>query len=445
MQQVKVLIPAEFKELFNPKWRNILFYGGRGSGKSHSVARALILKARQNKLRILCTRELQNSIDDSVMQLLKDIIDSYRFTDFRYTNTEIINTVTGSNFIFKGLRKQSSQSVKSLEGIDIAWVEEAQSITEESLDVLSPTVRKGGSQLIFTFNRLTELDPVYVKYIINPPDDTYARMVNYDVAVKHGYFPEVLRKEMEFDKENDPELYEHKWMGEPMSQAEFSVLNRTMIRNAMERRVEDDGAVIIGVDVARMGSDRTVFWMRKGLKTLKFEVHTKLRTTQVCDALEQFVGFNKEIEIKVDDTGVGGGVTDEMMKREYNIKAINFGGAAQDADKYPNWISEAWFHMVEILPGSELPMNIDLLQELSTRQWKQDNKGKRRVESKDDYKKRGFRSPDLADACIICYGAVNEPGMLGFLRERATDHTLSGAISQAIHESATDKNPSTTT
>lgn len=418
---VTVQIPPEFKELFNPRWRNILYYGGRGSTKSHSVARALILRARASKVRILCTRELQNSIDDSVMQLLKDIIDMYGFDDFVCTKTEIINKVTGSNFIFKGLRKQSTQSVKSLEGIDIAWVEEAQSITEDSLTVLSPTVRKGGSQLIFTFNRLTELDPVYVRYIMNAPEDTFSLMVNYDVAMKYGIFPEVLRKEMEYDKANDPELYEHKWLGEPMSQAELAILSRTAIRQAMERQTEGDGAIIVGVDVARMGDDRSVFWMRKGLKTLKYEVHTKKRTTELCDLIEAFVDFDKTIEVKIDDTGVGGGVTDEMNKRQYNIRAINFGGQPHDTDKYPNWISEAWFNMRDVMPEAELPMNPDLLMELSTRQWKMDNKGKRKVESKDDYKKRGFRSPDLADACIICYGAAYEPGMLGFLRQMATD------------------------
>lgn len=416
--QVTVRIPPEFKELFNPQWRNIVYYGGRGSAKSHSVARALILRARKECKRILCTREFQNSIDDSSMQLLKDIIEEYGFEDFTYTNNTITNTVTGSNFIFKGLRKGTTQSVKSLEGVDIAWVEEAQSITEESLEVLAPTVRKAGSQLIFTFNRMTELDPVYVKYVQNPPEDTFSLQVNYDVAMKYGIFPEVLRKEMEYDREHNADLFTHKWLGEPISQGDFSIISRTSIMKAMERKIEGDGTIEVGVDVARMGSDRTVFWKRKGLKTIDSKILSKLRTTEVCDALEQFVNFDKTILLKIDDTGVGGGVTDEMIKRGYNVKAINFGGVAQDNDKYPNWISEAWFHMAEIMNEAELPMNSDLLMELSTRQWKQDNKGKRRIESKDDYKKRGFRSPDLADACIICYGASVEPGLLTFLRER---------------------------
>ena len=131
--------------------------------------------------------------------------------------------------------------------------------------------------------------------------------------------------------------------------------------------------------------------------------------------------MKKHIEIKIDDTGVGGGVTDEMIKRGYKVVPVNFGGKASDENKYPNWISEAWFHMAEVMSEAELPQSDELLMELSTRLWKQDSKGKRRVESKDDYKKRGFRSPDLADACIICYATPVVNGLLSFYADKAAD------------------------
>ena len=104
-----------------------------------------------------------------------------------------------------------------------------------------------------------------------------------------------------------------------------------------------------------------------------------------------------------------------MEKRGYNILAINFGSKASDEDKYPNWISEAWFHLEEIIDQIQLPYDSDLLMELSTRSWAQDSKGKRRVESKVEYKKRGFRSPDLADACIICYATPKQLGTDDFI------------------------------
>ncbi len=401
MDKVKVKFLHAFKELFNEKWRYIIYYGGRASGKSTSTALALLLRGRNKKLRILCTREFQNSIADSVHKLLKDLIEKYEMGDYEVLKDRITNTVTGTEFIFKGLHNNVTE-IKSTEGVDICWVEEGQSITKESLDVLTPTIRKEGSQIIITFNRLNELDPVYVHFIMGQTPNTYYKKVNYDVLERAGLLPDVIKLEIEADK-SDPELFAHKWLGEPISQTEKSIIARAKILEAMNRHVEDDGAVEYGVDVARMGNDRTVFWKRKGLKTIKYQKHEKLRTTEICDVLEQFVDFDKNPTIKIDDTGVGGGVTDEMMKRSYNVEAVNFGSIASDNEKYPNWISEAWFNLANIIDEIELPMDSDLLMELSTRTWAQDSKGKRRVESKNEYKKRGFRSPDIADACIICY------------------------------------------
>lgn len=399
--KVKIKFLHAFKELFNEKWRYIIYYGGRSSGKSTSTALALLLRGRNKKLRILCTREFQNSIADSVHKLLKDLIEKYEMADYEVLKDRITNTVTGTEFIFKGLHNNVTE-IKSTEGVDICWIEEGQSITKASLDVLTPTIRKEGSQIIITFNREDELDPVYVHFIMNNAPNTYHRKVNYDVLERAGLLPDVIKLEIEADK-NDPELFAHKWLGEPKGQSENSIIARSKILDAMNRSVDDDGQVEYGVDVARMGGDRTVFWKRKGLKTIKFAKHEKLRTTEICDKLEQFMDFNKNALLKIDDTGVGGGVTDEMMKRGYNVEAINFGSVASDTDKYPNWISEAWFYLANIIQEVELPLDSDLLMELSTRNWSQDTKGKRRVESKNEYKKRGFRSPDLADACIICY------------------------------------------
>jgi len=207
---------------------------------------------------------------------------------------------------------------------------------------------------------------------------------------------------MEADKLN-PETFAHVWLGEPLAQSNSAILSRTAVLDAMQREVDDEGAIEIGADIARMGDDRTVFYKRKGHRVTGHEIHTKLRTTEVCDALERFVGGDKTILIKVDDTGVGGGVSDEMLKRGYRVMPINFGSKAEDVDKYPNLISEAWFYLRELLPKLQLPMDSDLLMELSSRNWKMDTKGRRAVESRDDYKKRGYRSPDLADALILCF------------------------------------------
>jgi phage terminase large subunit len=207
-------IPQEFQPLFQNDWREAAVYGGRFSLKSHTVARILLIRARQSKIRVACFREFQNSIADSSYQLLADLIKLYKLKDFTLTNNSIVNTVNNSDFIFKGLWN-NEQSIKSIEGIDIAWVEEAQTVSEKSIEVLTPTVRKDGSQIIYTYNRLMEEDPVHKRLVIDGRPNTLIINVNYDIALKYGMMPDVIRLEMEDDRDRRPALYRHKWLGEP--------------------------------------------------------------------------------------------------------------------------------------------------------------------------------------------------------------------------------------
>lgn len=225
---VTIQIPEEYKRLFDKDWREAAIYGGRYSLKSHTVARFLLLMARMDKIRVGCFREFQNSIADSSHQLLSDLIKNYGFNDFEITKNSIVNRITGSDFIFKGLW-QNEQSVKSIEGIDIAWVEEAQTVSRESLEVLTPTIRKPGSRIIYTYNRLLEDDPVHTRLVIEGRPDTLIINVNYDIAIKYGMIPDVILKEVEDDKEKRPALYRHKWLGEP---------------NSLERKIYKDWQVI---------------------------------------------------------------------------------------------------------------------------------------------------------------------------------------------------------
>lgn len=216
MAQKTIHIPSEFQELFSDWWREAAVYGGRYSLKSHTVARFLLIRAREKQTRILCAREFQNSIADSSLQLLADLIEYYELDDFVVTDKSIINTETGSDFLFKGLHR-NEQSVKSTEGIDIAWVEEAQTITKKSIEILTPTIRKPGSKIIYTYNRLLEDDPVHQRLIVEGRPNTLVINVNYDIALKYGWMPNVIKNEMEDDKENRPSLYRQKWLGEPSS------------------------------------------------------------------------------------------------------------------------------------------------------------------------------------------------------------------------------------
>lgn len=205
-----------FKPLIDPSHaeynkRYKVFYGGRGSGKSHGVGECLLARAMQRKELILCAREFQNSISDSVMALFQQKIDLYGLNQyFRITNTELECTLTGSMFIFKGLRN-NIQSIKSTEGVTICWVEEAQRTSRESLDVLIPTIRAEGSQIIFTFNPDQETDPVYNDFVKNTHPDAYVAQINY---LQNKHLPNTLKKEAEYMRGLDPNAYAHIWLGE---------------------------------------------------------------------------------------------------------------------------------------------------------------------------------------------------------------------------------------
>ena len=405
-----VKLPSEFKPLFDSWWRHAVIEGGRYSLKSHTMARFLLLTARSRRVRIACLRQFQKNIADSSYQLLIDLIQQYGFSEFVWTNDTITNTNTGSTFIFKGLDRNVETTIKSLEGIDIAWIDEAQTITLKSIRILNPTIRKPGSKIIWTLNRLTDLDPVISYFITNPPrKDVWHLEVDYRIAQKNGWLSNEILYEIEQARINHPEDYAHDYLGKALAISDKNIIQTAQVIEAMGREVDDEGAIEVGVDVARLGGDRTVFVKRKGLKEIGRASFTKKRTTEVCDLLVNFIGADKDVLIKIDDTGVGGGVTDEMIARGYNVIPINFGAKASNPDKYPNLISEAWFYLQSIIDNISIANDKDLLVELSNREWKMDSKGRRGVESKDDYKKRGFRSPDLADATILCFYTPPEP------------------------------------
>ena len=188
-------IPKEFRGLFKNLWREAAIYGGRFSLKSHTVARYLLIEARQAKKRVACFREFQNSIAESSHQLLADLIRQYELSEFEVTNNSIINKLNGSDFLFRGLW-QNEQSIKSIEGIDLAWVEEAQTVSQ---------------------GRLMEDDPVHVRLVQEGRPNTLIINVNYDIAIKYGWMPDSVRLEMEDDKARRPALFRHKWLGEPNS------------------------------------------------------------------------------------------------------------------------------------------------------------------------------------------------------------------------------------
>lgn len=233
-----------FKELYFPH-RYKVFYGGRGSGKSQAVAQALIFLTSQCTLRVLCCREIQNSIKDSSYQVLKDMAFKLGIeSEFKFTESEIHHYGTGSRFIFSGLLRNEN-SIRSKEGIDICWIEEASSVSQSSWDVLVPTIRKPGSELWLTFNPLTVNDPTNI-FIDHPPPNAYVRKVNY---AENPFFPEVLRDQMEWDKANDYEKYLHIWEGFPLTISEAQVFRgRYVVEPIPENLWEQADRLFFGAD-----------------------------------------------------------------------------------------------------------------------------------------------------------------------------------------------------
>jgi len=192
-----------------PGKRYRVLYGGRGGSKSWAVADYLLARACQERIRILCTRELQNSIRDSVHRLLSDRIHALKLDTYFVIQKEGIYSVTGSEFLFKGLRMNINE-IKSTEGIDVCWVEEANKVSEASWVVLIPTVRKDNSEIIVTFNPELESDPAWQRFVVHAQPGTALAEVSY---ADNEHFPDVLRKEMEWCKKVDPDAYEHIWLG----------------------------------------------------------------------------------------------------------------------------------------------------------------------------------------------------------------------------------------
>lgn len=216
--------PRKYQALFKPS-RYKVYYGGRGSAKSWNFARALLTIAHSNCIRVLCARELQNSIKDSVHRLLCDQIERMGLgAHFTTVNNEV-RGINGSLFLFEGLRHNANK-IKSLEGIDYAWVEEAEKVSANSWEILVPTIRKEKSEIWISFNPADEHDPTYQRFVINPPDDAIVQRVSWR---DNPWFPETLRKEKDYLARVDPDAYAHVWEGETIKHSDSQVLSNKWI------------------------------------------------------------------------------------------------------------------------------------------------------------------------------------------------------------------------
>jgi phage terminase large subunit len=222
---LKLQIPAKLGELFSGDARYRVAHGGRGSAKSWSIAQMLIVKAHEKPRRILCARELQKSIKDSSHKLISDTIERIGLSKYFEIGESFIRHKNGSDFIFKGL-KHSPDEIKSTEGVDICWVEEAQRITKKSFDILIPTIRKSGSELWFSFNPENEEDEIYKRFVLNnPPPQSKVIKIDWN---DNPWFPKELEDERVHCQETNPEDYEHIWNGAIRRLLEGSYYNKQL-------------------------------------------------------------------------------------------------------------------------------------------------------------------------------------------------------------------------
>ncbi len=206
---MRLAIPKAYKPLFTPA-RYKIFYGGRGSAKSESYARTLLVQGMQERHLVLCTREFQASIQDSVHRLLASTIMNNNLSDeYEILQSTIRHRKNGTEFIFKGLRHNITE-IKGLQGVTRVWCEEAENISDRSWEVLIPTIRAECSEIWVSFNPKNPNDPTYQRFVATPPSNAIVQKVSWR---DNPFFPSILRQEMETLKAQDPEAADHIWEG----------------------------------------------------------------------------------------------------------------------------------------------------------------------------------------------------------------------------------------
>jgi len=436
--------------------RNRVLYGGRSSSKSWDAAGFAIFLAQMCKIRFLCARQFQNKISESVYTLLKIQIERFGLqSKFRILDNRIICTTTGSEFLFYGLWRNIDE-VKSLESIDICWLEEAHNITKEQWDILEPTVRKQGSQFWIIFNPKLATDFVYKRFVINPPPDTVVRLINY---IDNPFLSDTMLKIINNAKEEDKDEYEHIYLGVPRSDDGQSIIKRSWIMASVDAHktlgIEISGVRNIGFDVADDGDDKCAMVESYGSLALwsdlwKGKEDELLKScTRVWSSARE-----KNTSITYDAIGVGagsGGKFNELNEaNKTNIKHKKYFAGGQPSppdtfyadtriknrDFFSNIKAQSWWLVADrfkntynainnghqfkddelIFIDSNMPNLEKLIDELTTPKKDFDANGKVKVEGKKDLAKRGIQSPNLADAFIMAFDKTGLSGNATFER-----------------------------
>lgn len=445
-----VYLPAKVRALFEPKRFKVL-EGGRGSAKSRSVATTLVLRSLKEKTRVLCTRELQHSIQESVHKLLSDTIERLGVDKhFTVTNTHI-RCKNGSEFIFSGI-KNNVNKIKSMENIDVCWCEEAEAITEESWLILTPTIRAPGSEIWVVFNAYDIMDPTYTRFLTQCSDhldSTGAFEDELHSIVRMNYednpwFPYELEQEMERMKKDHYRDYLHVWMGQPVGASENAIIDPLWVKASIDAHIKlgfkGQGVTSLGFDPADGGADSKAYVVRHG------SVVTHCRgwfDGDISDAITAAFDTAREMgatDLVYDQVGVGAAVKHHINLMEGRDAFTTTGFLGNDIpadpaalymddrrmdDTFRNLRAQAfWFirdrfektyKAVEkgeyIDPNELISLSsgmeglTQLCSELSRIERKRgaSYNNQIQIESKDDMRRRGLKSPGLADSLMYAF------------------------------------------
>ena len=287
---VEIPIPEKFQILLQPK-RYKIFYGGRGGARSWSCARAILILGMQKSLRILCAREFQNSIKDSVYQLLVDQIRQLGLEKIYTIQSTCILGINGTTIHFEGL-KRNTINLKSYEGADICWVEEAQTVSKSSWDILIPTIRKKGSEIWITFNPELEEDETYQRFVLSPPKNSIVLKTKWN---DNPWFPSVLKQEMEEMKNRDYASYLNVWEGHCRSSVEGAIFAKELQKATEEGRichVSYNSSVPVNTFWDLGHSDLTAIWFAQ---LVGFEYHILRYYSNSGEKMAHYLKYVKDL------------------------------------------------------------------------------------------------------------------------------------------------------
>ena len=387
--------------------RHRLIAGGRGKGASWTIARRLLVEGMSESLFMVCVREVQKTIANSVKKLLEETIDAFQLRFFYDPRVNEIRGGNGTKFIFHGLREYNADNIKSLEGADRCWVAEAQTISRRSINILRPTVRKDGSIIWWDFNPRYETDPVYVDYILNKDPNAKVCHLNWR---DNPWFTEALKMEKESDYRRNEEEARHIWEGELRNAGDKFVCPSKLVDLAIKNNVTKLGdELCVGADIAHQGGDEIVFYKRHGRKIIDEYYSKKQGTLETVRDLIAFTG-DTTIPINIDNGDIGKAVADLMDVKGFICNRINFGGNPKDIEHYENCVTEMYFELRDKFSYIDIPNDGELRNQLIQRKYVYIG-GRRgyevmKIESKDDFREHAVainKSPDRADALVLCF------------------------------------------